>query len=114
MELNSPLFFDLSKASIFMDIFAVLAVLFLIHTLRSRFGVSAGERKAKAEANYLKNIIDALPLFFTRTCKGVISDATGLSRMRWAKAVIRSWENRSVIWCRLIRLWLCTFRQTGN
>jgi diguanylate cyclase (GGDEF)-like protein/PAS domain S-box-containing protein len=62
MELNSPLFFDLSKASIFMDIFAVLAVLFLIHTLRSRFGVSAGERKAKAEANYLKNIIDALPL----------------------------------------------------
>ncbi len=52
----------ISTASLVMDLFALLAAGFLVYTLRSKSRLSAKERKAKAEALHLQNIMDAIPI----------------------------------------------------
>jgi len=65
-EAHSPSFSALARASFIVDIFAVIAVIFLIFVLRSRSRLAADKSRCTAEAMHLQNIIDAVavPLFY--------------------------------------------------
>jgi len=61
-EAHSPSFSALARASFVVDIFAVIAVIFLVFVLRSRARLALDKSRCTAEAMHLQNIIDAVPV----------------------------------------------------